>query len=250
MYTTLSGQLGAFKQLEVIANNIANMNTTGFRAERALFEEALVRQHAPVRAGGLKSDISQPQDIQATHYVGIRGTYTDFRQGYVDNTGDPLHVAIQGEGFFVIQTPEGERFTRAGNFQLDPSKRLTTKDGYPVQGNGGDIVINGTEITISGEGEVVVDKEVVGKIRIVTAESEFLQREPGQRFKLAPGGTQQEVTSVQVRQGAVEGSNVNAVQELTDMIMAQRLFDSFQKAQEANSRMNELRNNRLGSTQG
>lgn len=250
MYTALSGQLAAFKHLEVIANNLANMNTTGFRSERVLFETVMAKTRSVQTGGNFKSDIQQPGALDTNNYVGIRGSFTDFTQGTVDSTGNPLDVAIQGKGLFVVNTKDGERYTRAGNFRLDTSNRLVNQDGDPVQGTSGDITINGTEIVINGEGDITVDKKYVGTLRLVEAKPQDLTREEKQLFKLRPGGSVSEVTNRTVRAGAIEGSNVNAVRELTDMIMASRIYDSFQKAQEANARMTDLRNNHVGSVQG
>lgn len=250
MYTALSGQLAAFKHLEVIANNLANMTTNGYRAERILFEKALTQEQQRSVGGALSSDVQQPSDLKTDDYVAIAGSFTDFAQGPVDQTGNPLDVAIQGKGLFVVNTPDGERYTRAGNFRLDTSNRLVTQEGDPVQGTSGDITINGHDINITGEGAVLADNKEVGRLRIVEIRPQDLSREPNQRFKLHDGASVQEVQNVTIRAGAIEGSNVNAVRELTDMIMASRIYDSFQKAQDANSKMSDLRNNRVGSTQG
>jgi flagellar basal-body rod protein FlgF len=252
VYTSLSGQLAAFKHLEVIANNLANMNTTGFRAERVLFEKALTQEHMKMGGSAFKSDVSQPSELKVHEYVGIKGSFTDFGQGSIETTGDPLHMAIQGPGFFALQTPDGERYTRAGNFRLDDTNRLVNQEGFAVQGSNGDIIIpnNANEIQITDEGDILVDKNSVGRIRVVDIDNGLLQRESRMLFKPTEGAVVADVANFTVRSRALEGSNVNAVRELTDMIMASRVYDSFTKTNEANSRMNEMRNQRVGSTQG
>lgn len=249
MYTTLSGQLAAFKHLEVIANNLANMTTTGFKSERVLFEKALTEEHAKISGGAFKSDIQKTGNLDVNDYVAIRGSFTDFTQGPIEMSGNPLDVAIQGKGFFVVSTPNGERYTRAGNFQLDQNNRLVTSGGHPVQGSSGDIIINGSDVSISNTGDITVNGQSVGKLRIIDVDGKTLRREAQQLF-YTEGGNAEEVANPSVQSKALEASNVNAVRDLTDMIMASRVFDSFQKAQEANSRMSELRNSRVGSTQG
>lgn len=250
VYTGLSGQLAAFKHLEVIANNLANMNTTGYRSERILFEKALTRETTRISSGAFDSDINQPTNLKTDEYVGIRGSFTDFSEGSIESSGNPLDVAIQGLGFFVVNGPDGARYTRSGNFRLDTSSRITTQDGLPVQGTGGDIVASGADIQITNEGEVLADGKSVGKFRIVQAGPNDLERAAGMLFKPKAGAEITELTGVRVQGGAVEGSNVNAVRELTDMIMASRIYDSFTKVSESSSKMSEIRNQKIGSTQG
>lgn len=250
VYTTVSGKLATFKHLEVIANNLANMNTVGFRSERILFEKALTRESARVTAGAFDSDIQKPTGLKTDEFVGIRGSFTDFSQGAIEMSGNPLDVAIQGKGFFVVSAPEGDRYTRAGNFRLDESNRLTTQDGFPVLGSGGTITVNGGNVQITNEGEIMVDGKSQGKLRVVEIEAKNLERTSAMLFSLKSGGQVTEASAVRVQSGAIEGSNVNAVRELSDMIMASRIFDSFAKAEEANSRMTDLRNQKIGTSQG
>lgn len=239
MYTTLSGQVALFKHMEVIANNLANLNTTGFRAEKVLFEKMLAQQKN-----------TTPIKVSTDEFVHIRGAYTDFQQGPIEATGNPLDMAIKEEGFFVVQTAEGERYTRAGNFQLDAEGRLVTSRGDPVQGIGGDIVLEGASIKVTEQGDILVDGKAVDRLRVVQAESRFLVRDQAQLFKLIEGGFTLDAENPFVQGGALEGSNVNAVRELTDMIWASRLYESYQKVQESNNRMADLRNQSLGRIQG
>ncbi len=249
-YTALSGQLGAMKAMEVMANNLANMTTTGFRAERVQFETVVSKEYSKLSAGMTNTDVRMPSYSSPAAFLGIRGTFTDLSQGGIETTGNPLDVAIQGEGLFVVNTPDGERYTRAGNFSLDATGRLVTQQGHAVQGSSGDILINGSEVNVTASGEVIVDQTQVAQLRIVDAKPGTLLRESGMLFSVAEGQAVADVEKIQVQGGALEGSNVNAVRELTDMIMASRLFESFQKSQESGSRMSELRNTRVGSVSG
>lgn len=248
MYSTVSGQLAVFKQLDVIANNLANLTTTGFKAEKVLFEQAL-NKHTVSASASLDKDVAPPDNFRGEEFVKIRGSRSDFTQGPTEITGNNLDVAIQGEGFFVVQTPQGERYTRAGNFKLDASNKLVTQTGYPVLGQGGEITIQGANVSVSDNGAIIADKQLVGNLRVVKLDGLQTRREASQLFQLREGATPEEVTTISVKGGALEGSNVNAVRELTDMILASRLFESFQKSQDAGGRMAQARNQYLG-TQG
>lgn len=248
MYTTLSGQIAVSKQLDVIANNIANANTTGYRAERPLFEKALKDQKA-LLSSSLKKDIVAPESILTNDFVGIRGSYTDLTNGPIESTSNPLDVAINGKGFFVIQTPAGERYTRNGAFKLDSANRLVTQDGNPVMGQGGEIILKAGHSSISSDGNITVDKESVGKLRVVDLTGTSMTREEGNLFSVT-SGSPSEIGTPQVAGNSLEGSNVNAVRELADMILAARLFEGFKNVQETASKLDQARNERLGSTTG
>lgn len=241
MYTTLSGQIAAYKSIEVIANNLANMTTTGFKAEKLIFEKALTQQGSA--QGSLRDEISEPNRLKTDEFTRIKGTFTDFSQGAVKKSANPLDVAINGEGLFVVLTPDGERYTRTGEFSLDATGRLVTYGGHAVQGTGGDIVIGSGQAKIENDGSVVVDGQIVNQIRLVkpTEETQLL-REAQQLFRLPEGGAIEEVPNVQVMGGALELSNVNAVLELTHMIMASRTYEAMEQAKESSSRMSRARN--------
>jgi len=249
-YTALSGQLSAVKAMEVLSNNLANMTTPGFRAERIQFETVVSKEYSKLSGGTLNTDVRLPSYSAPASYVGVAGTFTDMSQGTIETSGNPLDVAIEGPGFFVINTPEGERFTRSGNFMLDTTGRLVTQEGHPVQGSSGDILINGSDVQITNAGEILVDQVQVAQLRIVDAQPGALLREANMMFRTAEGAVVADVDNVRVQGRALEGSNVNAVRELTDMITASRLFESFQKSQESASRMSELRNSRVASVTG
>jgi len=244
IYTSVSGQDAVFKQMQVIANNLANMSTSGFKAERLKFEQALSSSR-PVE-GSLKKEIEAPSSMQTSFYAKASGSYTDFTQGAIETTNDPLNVALQGEGLFAVATSEGERFTRSGEFKVATDGRLVTPQGFPVQGSGGEIVVSGGTARILDDGTVTVDGSPVGKIRVVKVNPLDLTREAAQLFKLKDGGSAVEAPEARMVSGAVEASNVNATRELTDMIMASRAFDSLQKARESNSAMSKARQEAFG----
>lgn len=246
MYTALSGQIAISKQIDVLANNIANASTPGFRAERMIFEKALTKQEV-LLGPSLKSDLKEPETVASNEFVGIAGTYTDFSVGPIEKTGNPLDAAIDGEGFFVVQTPQGERYTRAGNFYLNSDQVLTNAQGHPVMGQGGQITANGKSIEIAKDGSILSGGQVLGKLRVVKLDKNNVAREAAQLFRVKDGSSPQEVEKPVVEGGALETSNVNAVQELTSLIIASRLYESYQKTYDASARMNEARNRTMGT---
>lgn len=247
MYTALSGKIAVAKQMDLIANNLANVGTTGFKSERPLFEKALNDQDV-VLSASLKKDIEPASTFKTNDFVSIKGSYSDFSQGPMEVTGNPFDVAIEGKGFFVVQTPNGERYTRAGNFRLDDTGRLVTQSGLPVMGQGGEIIASGGVVSFGNDGGIKVNGKEVGKLRLVDIASGEGVREAGQLY--STNGTATEITDGRVSPGSLEGSNVNAVRELADMILASRLYETFKNAEEAGSKMNEQRNQKLGTIQG
>lgn len=240
MYTATAGRSAIHTQMQVIANNLANMNTSGFKAERILFEKEA--QEVGMLNESMSDDISNPKNMPTDEFVKLAGTYTDFSTGEIQVTRNPLDVAIDGEGMFVVNTPQGERYTRSGEFNLDSQGRLVTSGGFPVQGQGGDIIITGSNVAIADNGEVTVNGKLVGQLRLVTLDPQTAVRQERQLFAAGPGSSPQEVTDVRVRGGALESSNVNAVRELTDMIFAARLFEAMDKVGESSGKMSQARN--------
>jgi len=213
----LSRQVALRRELDVIANNLANLNTTGFRGESVMFEEYLM----PVA----EMDSFRQPDRQLS-YVLDRGTFHNFDQGNVVTTGAPLDVALQGEGFFVVQAPEGERYTRAGSFAIDNTGTLVTLDGKPVMGEGGTIVFgpDDVDIAIAGDGTISVGGEARDRLRVVEYAHPQLLAKVGENLFSGTGGAPAERT--RVMQGALEKSNVTAVAEISRMIEVTRTYET------------------------
>lgn len=223
----LSRQMALARELEVVANNIANINTTGYKADNAVFQEFLMP--------GARHDQFQGSDRRMS-YVHDRATWHDFSAGALQKTGNPLDVAIDGDAFLVVQTPNGERYTRNGAFQLNATGQLVTIDGYPVLGDGGPIQFQNTDrdITINGDGSITVREGINtrdssrGKLRLARFEQRSqLQKDGGALFRAPDGVTPQPLTTsdrVRVVQGAVEQSNVRPVLEMARMIEVSRTY--------------------------
>ena len=220
----LSRQTTLERQLEVIANNIANVNTTGYKADQSLFEEFLT--------SGAHEDNFVGKDRRVS-YVQDRGTYRDFSEGALQQTSNPLDVAIDGNAFLTVQTSGGERYTRDGNLQLNSQGQLVTEGGDPVLGNSGPIIFQPTDhdINISPDGTITVVEAnaridtVRGKLRLVSfTDAQSLLKQGSNLYAASNGATAQPDLKATVKQGYIEKSNVNAVAEMGRMIEVSRTY--------------------------
>ena len=220
----LSRQMVLERQLDVISNNIANVNTNGFKADKSLFEQFL-------SSGAHEDNFTGPD--RRVSYVQDRGTFRDFSQGAVQQTGNPLDVAISGAGFMVVQAPGGERYTRDGNFQINNQGQLVTASGNPVLGNSGPIVFQPTDhdIVISADGTITVQEgaartdSIRGKLRMVSfTDAQTLLKQGNDLYSAGDGGAAQADTKSTIQQGFVEKSNVNSVSEMSHMIEVMRTY--------------------------
>lgn len=219
----LSRQTVLERQLDVVANNIANVNTTGFKADQSLFQEYLMP--------GAHEDNFMGIDRRES-YVEDRGTYRDFSQGAAQQTKNPLDLAIQGNGFLVVQTAAGERYTRDGGLQLNNQGQLVTAEGDQVLGTAGPIVFQPTDhdVNIAPDGTVTVQEgtnrtdSLRGKLRLVSfADAQRLLKEGSNLYSAAAGDAQPDLKST-IEQGYLEKSNVNAVAEMSRMIEVTRAY--------------------------
>lgn len=209
-YTTLTRLSGLAREMDVIANNIANAATTGFRTEEMIFSEYI-------------QDVEEGPSISMA-LGDIR--WLNYAQGTLSPTGGSLDFAIEGDGFFLVQTPGGERLTRAGSFATNANGDLVTNDGYPVLDAGGAPVFIPpmTDIGVAADGTISADGVAVGQIGIVVpSDPTTMQREGGTMF-LAEGGYDA-AENPRVVQGFLEASNVSPVAEVARMISVQRAYE-------------------------
>ena len=214
----LSRQMSLRRELEVVSNNVANLNTTGFKTSTAIFEEHLML--------GERADQFAPSNRKLS-FVQDRSTWHDHSPGPVRQTGNPLDVAIDGKGFLVVQTPRGERYTRNGSFQINAAGELTTSEGFRVLGDAGPIQFqtDDRDITIGRDGSIAVPGGVRGKLRMVSFESvQQLKKDGSSTFQAPEGVTPQPVEFPHIIQGSVEQSNVRGVIEMTRMIEVTRSY--------------------------
>lgn len=221
VYIALSSQMALRRSMEIVANNMANLSTPGYQAERVMFKEHLV----PV---GETETVSFVQDI---------ASYRDLTNGPIQYTNGDLDVAITGKGYFAVETPDGVRYTRAGAFTLDTQRRLVTSEGHVVQAAGGGPIVfpsDASEIEIADDGTISVRGQNakisnrIGRIGVVEFEDERQLRRSG--YGLLE--TEQEPTpakDIRVAQGALEQSNVQGVVEMTDMMEVMRRYQAVQK---------------------
>jgi flagellar basal-body rod protein FlgF len=220
----LSRQVALARELDVVANNIANMNTTGYKADGSLFEEYL---NSAARADGTGSRVS---------FVLDRGIWHDMSQGPIARTGNPLDVAIDGNAFLVVQTPRGERYTRNGALQINATGQLVTSEGDPVLGDSGPITFqpNDHQVSISRDGTISVREgtsnvdSARGRLRLVTfANLQNMQKDGGSTY-IAPNGQQPIAPppDAGLIQGSVEKSNVRGVVEMSRMIEITRTYSN------------------------
>jgi flagellar basal-body rod protein FlgF/flagellar basal-body rod protein FlgG len=221
----LSRQIALQRELEVVANNVANLNTNGYKADGSVFEEYLM---PGARAGQFRGADGR------LSYVHDRATWHDFSSGPIQQTGNPLDVAIDGDAFLVVQTPRGERYTRNGGFHLDANGQLVTGEGYQVQGEGGPIQFQATDrnISIGADGTITVLEgtntradAVRGKLRLVRFDAKGRLQKDGSSLFAAPNGvTPQAAENARVVQGALEQSNVRGVVEMARMVEVTRTY--------------------------
>jgi flagellar basal-body rod protein FlgF len=203
--------------MDVVANNLANINTTGFKSEDLLFEDYLM----PVA----EDNDFLPADNDL-HYTLDWASVHDMGQGAIEQTGNPLDVALGGSGFLVVQTPQGERYTRSGALQIDATGTLVDIAGNPVMGDSDPIQFEATEtgIAIAPSGAISTSEGPKGSIRLVEfANPQMLAREGSNLFS---GTGAQAAVATTLVQGSIERSNVSGVTELTQMIRVQRAYAS------------------------
>ncbi len=238
LYTAASGGLARTRELDVVSNNLANINTVGFKAQRIVTHQ---QSFSDTLASTLSnSDPSAQGDFEQTPGVVTAGTVTDFSQGPIRDTANPFDVALtQPNTFFVVNTPEGEAYTRAGNFTMNTERALVTADGMPVSGGGGQITLPPGKVSIADNGAIKVDGEQVDALRVVRIdEVEKLERVDGTRFKLVDAQAEA-IDNPRLITGAVEMPNFNVVEAMVQMIDTQRAFESYQKSVRTIDELNE-----------
>lgn len=229
IYMAASGALYNQRRLEVLSNNLANINTTGFKEEKTYFR---VDETPPAVREGLLNSALTPSAPTSPLWQELESR-TVFSQGGLKSTGNPLDLALDGDGFFCVQTPEGVRYTRNGSFTLNAEGELTTQDGFAVLGEGGAVALDaGAKITVDEAGNLAVDGVPAARLRLVEFEQPWLLRRMGATLFAPPETGAGEISPkrVSVRQGHLELSNVEAVRTMTEMIEVLRGYESYQRA--------------------
>jgi flagellar basal-body rod protein FlgF len=220
-YAACAGLVSRMEALDMLANNMANTNTDGYKAER-LFYSAL--------EAGMGNAPLSPLNQAMNRYGVVGGQWLDLQEGSIVSTGNKLDLAIQGSGFFTIQTQRGLHYTRNGNFHLNAKRQLVTAQGDLVLGPKGAIRVPEGEISISNNGTISVNGAMVGQLQIVDFNPGTVLTPQGSAEFTAPAGAAKPAATPSVQQGALEASNMNAVSGMVSLILAQRSAEMMQKA--------------------
>ncbi|MBM7557001.1 flagellar basal-body rod protein FlgF [Halanaerobacter jeridensis] len=240
LYTAASGMQSSMRRQEIISNNLANTNTTGFKKETAInkaFPEEMMN----------KIDTQSKEIGTLGNGTAVDEVDTDHSAGKFKQTGNSMDWAIKGEGFFVVQTPQGERYTRNGNFTVDNQNRVVTQQGYPVRGKNGFLEVQeGGNVAID-DNTLLVNGQEVGGIRIRSfADKSGLAKEGENLFRRTPEAGNQFNATGKVQKGFVEGSNVNPIEEMTKMIQNSRTYQMDQKVIQINDQTLDQAVNQVG----
>lgn len=226
IYSSSAGMQPRMTRMEVVANNLANIDTTGYKRDNVFFQ--MVKEN--VAAGGKDGSQNAENDVHEQ---------TDFSSGALKQTNNTLDLAVTGNAFFTVETPRGIRYTRNGNFNLTMDGTIVTNQGYPVLGTEGKIqlpdiqkLVQG-DLTIDEAGTINVDNKVVGKLRLAAFDDASSLKKDGSSMFITDTAEHSINTSdgsVAVKQGFLEESNVDAVEEMVTMIQLSRDFEADQKA--------------------
>lgn len=226
IYIAASGMLAESLRTDVISNNLANVGTSGFKKDFAITKDYASRDIRRINDGQREPEIGQMGagvwvDTIATLHSG----------GIMRVTGNQLDVAIDGKGYFAVDTPAGTRYTRSGAFVRNAEGELVTADGYRVQGQSGPIVLNEVgPISISEDGRIFVDNVESNQFQLYSFEEENRLRKQGANFFAPPEGVVAQAATPILRQGYLELSNVNVVSEMVNLIAGYRAYETNSKA--------------------
>lgn len=212
IFVALSGAVLQERRMEVLTDNLANVNTTGYKGQRPLFEATL-------------SDA-----FRIRNFGSLDDVVTDHSQGILQRTERNLDMAIRGDGFFVVETPTGRGYTRDGSFITGTNGELLTREGYAVLGEDGPVKITEPGVTVDAVGRLKSGDATIGALKLASFSDLNLLRREGSVYKAMPGAKEEPVSpNTQVEQGYIETSNVNAVKAMTTMIEALRSYETHSK---------------------
>jgi flagellar basal-body rod protein FlgG len=249
VYPILSGALAQERQMQVFANNMANVNTAGFKQDDQGFKSVMARAQVGVpsftHSAGFGSQIGViPPGPAERVFAAPSAVHTSFEAGRLRITGNPLDTAIQGSGFFEIKTPQGLRYTRSGMFSLDSQRRLVTNLGYPVMGTKGEIKVPPGTVQVGTQGGIDVDGRPVATLKIMDFPTDHMPQKHLEGLFVSDSA--QPAKNPQVQGGHVEESNVNSIGEMVKMIQGMRNYESSQKLIQTLDHMAEISIQSLG----
>jgi flagellar basal-body rod protein FlgF len=220
LYAASTALVSRTQALDTIANNLANASTVGFRAERNVFSSVLANAGGPAQS---------PFGQAANRFGILSGTTVDQSQGALDKTGNELDVAIEGSGYFVVQTADGPMYTRNGSFQVSTHGQLVTASGDAVMGDRGAINLLPGPVAISPDGTISSNGAVEGKLKVVEFPHDTAFTSMGNTYYSAPEDSVEPAKNSSVRQGMLESSNVNPVEGMIQLVSAQRTAEMMQR---------------------
>ncbi len=264
LWVSASGAAAIADQISTISNNLANLNTHGFKKDQPTFKEYAVQIEQPrelidIPPGPTKDkDLYSIQDREQS-FVKTDGIYTQFNNGKLERTNRSLDLAIEGKGFFEVLTPQGIRFTKAGNFKLNNDGSLVTAQGFFVLAKRDEVANNDNPvdriINLSNEGHIQIDEngfilsqnQPINQISVLEFQKLLMLKKSGhQLFEDLGSNNKQEPIESRIMQGMLESSNVNPVEELSALIMAHRLFEQNLKAMKAADELMQKESNEIG----
>ena len=220
-YAACTALMGRTQALDLVANNLANVSTPGFRAQHEVFRSVLASSSL-FPMSGLNEAVN--------NYSVLGGSELDFSQGNIEKTGNELDLALQGPGFFTVQSANGKVFTRNGNFHVSPKGKLVTAEGDPVLGDTGAIDIVGGPVSVSSDGTISVNGAVAGKLKVVDFPPGTNVTNVGATYFSAPPKSEINAPKASIQQGSLEQSNVNPVASAVELITLQRYSELMQRA--------------------
>ncbi len=258
VYAPLSAGVGQERLLEILANNMANTNTNGYKEDQVSFRgleaDPWPNYSNPNPPAPFKMDMKEVYPLRGNDmgYVSVADVKTDFAPGSLRRTDNNLDFAIQGEGFFAIMTPFGERYTRDGSFTLNRDGVLTTKNGAPVQGEKGAIAgLQEGNMRVLSSGEVYAGEKYIDKIKSVDFKDKKVLQRLGGNLYIHDGAPSNIIASSgEITQGHVELSNVNPMKNMSAMIIAHRTYEALQKTIKTHDENLGLSSSKVGEVNG
>lgn len=234
IFIALSGGMAYQRQLEVAANNIANVSTSGFKQDRAVFSVARPEFEAQ---GRTLPPPGTPANLLAHSYAAAAQSYVDFSGGAIEVTGDSMDLAIEGEGFFAIQGEKEVLHTRSGELKVNKEGMLVNYNNMPFLGERGPITVPGADFKVSTDGTVSANGQIIDRLRIERFAPDAELKKMGDTMFSAGGATAIAGVEGTVQQGALERSNLDPMRGMLELIMVQRNYESFTKVM---TTMNEI----------
>lgn len=229
LYSVYLGMKARQQRLDLIAGNIANASTTGYKADRLAFR--VFDSNAPVDAAN-SGPVSAANKRRSPETGVVSQQITDFSMGAMHETGRSLDVTLDGPGFLVVQTPQGERYTRGGSLTLDANGQLVNQNGDLLLGDGGPITVGPGDVTIGEDGTISSNGQIAGRLRVATFNNPgtALLKDGHSLFAATGTETPTQSNSTRVVQGTLEMSNVNSLTEMVAMMQNTREFESLQRS--------------------